>query len=269
VARPIKWIGRRSYAGHLLRGRSDLLPVCIKAGALARDVPRRDLLISPHHAMYFDDAYFDGNDCTNACRGGALIEAKDLVNGASIVQAEDIDDIEYFHIELDTHDVIIAEGALSESFIDDDSRDMFRNAHEFHARYPHAAASVTQYCAARLEEGYDIAAVCHRIAMRAGRMSSADTVGPLHGFVDSIGPQHANAPEVPVCLDIYAGGRLLGQTLANVFSAHLIGAGLGSGHHGFRFALPEDFVLTGESIEVRRSSDGALLPGASDRRAAA
>ena len=47
--------------------------------------------------------------------------------------------MEYFHIELDTHDVIIAEGALAESFIDDDSRGMFHNAHEYRALYPDAA----------------------------------------------------------------------------------------------------------------------------------
>ena len=45
---------------------------------------------------------------------GVLIEAKDLVNGVSILQAEQIDEVEYLHIELDSHDVIVAEGALSE-----------------------------------------------------------------------------------------------------------------------------------------------------------
>ena len=59
---------------------------------------------------------------------GLLIEAKDSVNGASIAQAESVERVEYFHIELETHDVIIAEGALSESFIDDDCRSMFHNA---------------------------------------------------------------------------------------------------------------------------------------------
>ena len=54
--RPIKWIGRRSYGGRFVMGRKDILPVCIKAGALGDNVPRRDLWISPHHAMYFAKA---------------------------------------------------------------------------------------------------------------------------------------------------------------------------------------------------------------------
>ena len=60
-------------------GRTDILPVCIKAGALDENVPKRDLWISPNHAMYFKD------------KDGVLIEARDLVNGVSIVQAESVD----------------------------------------------------------------------------------------------------------------------------------------------------------------------------------
>jgi hypothetical protein len=162
VARAIKWIGRRSFAGRFILGRKDIQPVCIKAGALGINTPRRDLWISPHHAMYFDSTFFAGDGGMSA--GGALIEAKDLVNGTSIVQAEHAGKVEYFHIELETHDVIVAEGALSETFIDDDSRGMFHNAPEFHALYPRAARAATQYCAPRLEDGYEVEAVRRRIA---------------------------------------------------------------------------------------------------------
>ncbi len=154
--RPIKWIGRRSYGGRFIMGRKDILPVCIRAGALADNVPARDLWISPHHAMYFENE-----------RGGMLIEAKDLVNGVSIVQAERVDKVEYFHIELDTHDVIIAEGALSETFLDDDSRCMFHNAHEYDMLYADDVRQPACYCAQRLEDGYEVEDVRRRIAARA------------------------------------------------------------------------------------------------------
>ncbi len=156
-ARPIKWIGRRGYSGRFIQGNREVLPVCIKAGALDDNVPRRDLWISPHHAMYFKD-----DDL-----GGLLIEARDLVNATSIVQPEQADTIEYFHVELETHDVIIAEGALSESYLDDDNRMMFHNARDYEALYPAAAAVVTPYCAARLEDGYRVERVRQRIALRA------------------------------------------------------------------------------------------------------
>ena len=223
AARPIKWIGRRTYGGRFVMGRKDILPVCIKAGALDDNVPRRDLWISPHHAMYLE---------------GVLIEAKDLVNGVSIVQAERAAKIEYFHIELDTHDVIIAEGALSESFIDDDSRGMFHNAHEYAVLYPKPALVMAQYCAPRLSDGYEVEAARRRIARRAGLRPAEGlpSVGTLRGYVDVISPrliagwaQNLDHPEAPVCLDIFAGEMLIGQVLANHHRTDLEQAGLGSG----------------------------------------
>ena len=66
--RPIKWIGRRSYGGRFIIGRKDILPVCIKAGALDDNVPERDLWISPHHAMYLDGVLVDPGISLTACR---------------------------------------------------------------------------------------------------------------------------------------------------------------------------------------------------------
>jgi hypothetical protein len=253
--RPIKWMGRRSYGGRFVMGRKDILPICVKAGSLDSNVPRRDLWISPHHAMYLE---------------GVLIEAKDLVNGVSIVQAEQVQNVEYFHIELDSHDVIIAEGAPSESFIDDDSRGMFHNAHEYRTLYPQQAATgLARYCAPRHEDGYEVEAARRRIALRAGLWSEDDEprIGTLRGYVDQVGTerisgwaQNTEYPEAPVCLDIYAGGRLIGKTLANRYRKDLEWAGLGSGNHSFAFIPPAGLTFSPDMVEVRRSLDGATLP---------
>jgi ELWxxDGT repeat protein len=252
--RPIKWIGRRSYSGRFSLGQKHILPICIKAGALDDNVPRRDLWISPHHAMYLD---------------GVLIEAKDLVNGVSIVQAERVAKVEYFHVELDTHDIIIAEGAPSETFLDDDSRGMFHNAHEYRSLYPNAATGLARYCAPRVEDGYEIEAVRQRIEVRAGLRPAAGEpqIYTLRGYVDLISPcriagwaQNPAYSEAPVCLDILASGRLIGQTLANRYREDLERAGIGSGRHSFEFTPPVGFSFVADGLKVRRSLDGTALP---------
>ena len=257
AAVPVKWIGRRSYSGRFVLGRKDILPVCIKAGALDDNVPKRDLWISPHHAMYFEDK----------AQGGLLIEARHLVNGVSIVQAERADKVEYVHVELDSHDAIVAEGALSETFVDDDSRDMFHNAHEYHGLYPDEVRQPARYCAPRRDDGYEVEAVRRRLARRAGVAGiDAPQIGELRGNIDHVGKtsiagwaQNIDHPEAPVCLDIYAGGNLIGRTLANRYREDLANAGLGSGCHGFEFMPPRGLAFAARSTEVRRSLDGATL----------
>jgi len=152
VARPIRWIGRRSYPGWSTRGNLDVQPVLVRAGAMGEMLPTRDLWVSPGHALYLD---------------GMLISARDLVNGDSIVQEESVEEIAYFHLEFDTHAVIFAEGAPSESFVDEETREIFDNAAEFHERYPDAPSQPVRYCAPRLGEGPELEAVRRRLATGA------------------------------------------------------------------------------------------------------
>jgi hypothetical protein len=80
----------------------DSLPICIKAGAYAENMPFEDLFVSPRHRMLID---------------GIMIEAKDLINDTTIFQDYTKNNLEYYHIELNTHSAIIANGVLSESFL--------------------------------------------------------------------------------------------------------------------------------------------------------
>ncbi len=150
--RPIRWIGHRSYRGRFLAARLDHMPVRIAAGALADGIPARDLYVSPKHAMFID---------------GVLVPAAALVNGASIAHVRAADEIGYWHVELETHDVLLAEGAPSESFIDDDSRAIFHNAGDYAVRYPGTRHAPAVYCAPRVEQGAELEVIRTRLAARS------------------------------------------------------------------------------------------------------
>ena len=102
--KPIKWMGR----GRIPRSAA----IIIGAGALADGVPHRDLHVTKGHSLYLD---------------GVLVPAENLVNHRSIVWNERAQLLDVFHIELDTHEVLLANGAAAESYRDDGNAVWFRN----------------------------------------------------------------------------------------------------------------------------------------------
>ena len=242
----IRWIGRRSYAGAFIAGQHLKLPVCIKRSALAPNVPYSDLWVSPGHAMMLD---------------GQLIPAWRLINGVSIIQPDAVDSVTYYHVELDTHDVLLANGAAAESFLDDDCRAQFQNAAEFQARYPDARPIPA--LARRLEDGFALQLIQDRIADRVGAMLAPEPAGPLHGFIDVANVGHVCGwaidlynPDEPVTLEVRVGPHPVLCVLANGYRADLRKAGIGSGCHAFAVDLPAGFE---GDISVRRVTDQAIL----------
>ena len=120
-AKPVTWVGRQTVARRFSTPLRNW-PVRVKAAALGPQTPVRDLLVSPDHALWID---------------GVLIQAGALVNGTSVVRETIVPEAwTYYHIELDDHSLILAEGAPAESFVDNIDRLHFDNWAEHEALFP-------------------------------------------------------------------------------------------------------------------------------------
>ena len=119
---PIKWVGIQTV--EISSKRNPLLsnPVVIQKDALGENIPSTDLRVSPNHALHVD---------------GLLINGGALVNGVNIYQEVPTEDFKYYHIELDAHELVIAENTWAESYLpQNENRDDFDNAAEFDQQYP-------------------------------------------------------------------------------------------------------------------------------------
>jgi hypothetical protein len=114
--KPLKWVAKQQ-----VRRSPFTAPVKIARFAIDGKSPHTDLYVSPAHAIFVD---------------GVLIPAGDLANGITIVAGArpELQSIDYYHVELDGHDVILAEGLAVESYLGGD-RSSFDNVGEYVALY--------------------------------------------------------------------------------------------------------------------------------------
>ena len=102
-AKPIQWVWRRRFERQSgQEWAEEIAPIRVAQSALGPNTPHRDLYLSRYHCLYLD---------------GVLIPAVDLINDSTIARFDAIHlrEIEYFHIKLDRHSVIYAEGAACET----------------------------------------------------------------------------------------------------------------------------------------------------------
>ena len=119
---PVKWLGRQTVSSRFSPAER-LMPVRIACGSLGGGLPHTDLTVTADHAMLVD---------------GILCQAEAMVNGTTIVRvplSEFDETYTVYHVETEDHEVIFANGATSETFIDTVSRRAFDNYAEFEALY--------------------------------------------------------------------------------------------------------------------------------------
>ncbi len=157
---PIVWVGSRTVSCKTHPKPETVWPVRVRAGAFADAEPRRDLWLSPDHAVFAD---------------GVLIPVKYLINGTTIAQVE-VDEVTYYHIELAQHDLLCAEGLTVESYLDTGDRANFANAGQVMRLYPDFSTGMGNVaavwdalgCAPLVITGPALVATRGKLAERAG-----------------------------------------------------------------------------------------------------
>jgi serralysin len=115
-AQPVRWVGRRDLSPEDLRAHPEFQPVMIRRGALGSGLPARDMLVSPQHRMLVTSdvsaKLFDEREVLVAARHLTGIDGVEQVHTGSI---------SYLHVMFDQHEIVLADGAWSESFQPDEN----------------------------------------------------------------------------------------------------------------------------------------------------
>ncbi|MFH6786454.1 MULTISPECIES: Hint domain-containing protein [Methylobacterium] len=217
--RAIRWIGRRTIDCRNHPDPQAILPIRIGKDAFGDGKPYRDLWVSPGHAVCLDIV------------GEVFIPASALVNDATIAQVP-VDEITYWHVELDSHDVLIANGQPAESYLEWDNRRFFAQADgaPADARPDAQAPSQADFCRPFFETGPLVETVRIRLQARALGLGWSLQADPLAG------------------LHVVAGGQVILPVVDGLAARFLLPAGCG-----------DVSLMSGTSIP-------AAVSGSEDRR---
>lgn len=224
---PVRWIGERKIDLTRHPEPETAAPVRIRRGAIAEQVPARDLLVSPDHAIYLD---------------GVLISARRLVNGTSITQDIQARTVHYFHVELDQHAILLAEDTPAETYLDTGNRDWFVNGGTLVTLHPMRAGldRRTVSCAPFATDDAVVEGIWLRLADRAAAIG---LTAPGHDIATQA---KGGQPD----LRILAGGRTIRPVSMNGLRA--------------QFVLPEDCASIELLSAAARPTE--LRPWLDDRR---
>lgn len=144
IAREIRWVGGRELDKTALNARPDLRPIRFAAGSLEPGYPETDLCLSPQHRVLLRDwraeLLFGSSE--------VLVPAKSLVNDGTIRPDQTCETVEYFHILLDSHQTVFANGVECETLLPAEAA---KNALSAEARdeifniFPELVADLGQY----------------------------------------------------------------------------------------------------------------------------
>jgi len=113
AVRAVAWVGAGAIDAADHDDTETAFPVRVRRHAFADNVPHRDLLVTPEHCILTE---------------AGLTPVRMLVNGRSIVVDRAISSYGFFHVELERHGILLAEGLATESYLDTGNRDLFVDA---------------------------------------------------------------------------------------------------------------------------------------------
>ncbi len=107
----IRWMGQKALTTGDLRQNADLQPILVRKHSLGNGLPEADMLVSPNHRLLVANdrtqLYFDEHE--------VLVAAKHLVGQPGIISVQ-ASAVNYIHFMCDRHEVVLSNGAWTESF---------------------------------------------------------------------------------------------------------------------------------------------------------